>query len=126
MYKSCSRCGKIHPVGVSCAIKREYKGGIERELRRSWSWQKKSMEIRDKAQGLCEVCRDYGVYTYKGLEVHHIDKVKDNPDALLDDSNLVCLCVKHHKQADRGELSKDYLRRLATYREHGYESIDVR
>ena len=126
MYKSCSRCGKIHPVGVSCSIRREYKGGIERELWRSWSWQKKSMEIRDKAQGLCEVCRDYGTYTYKGLEVHHIEKVADNPDALLDDSNLVCLCVKHHKQADRGELSNDYLRRLAEYREHGYDSIDVR
>ena len=117
MFRACSKCGKVHPVGVKCDVGRRYSGGQERKLRSSWDWQKKSLEIRDKAQHLCEVCRDNGVYTYKGLEVHHIDKVKDNPDRLLDDGNLVCLCVEHHKMADKGDLSKEYLSKLAEIRE---------
>ena len=117
MYKACSKCGKIHPANVKCDVGRTYNGGEERKLRASYAWQKKSMEIRDKAQHLCEVCRDNGVYTYKGLEVHHIDKVKDNPDRLLDDMNLVCLCTEHHKEADQGKLTKEYLIKLAEIRE---------
>ena len=73
--------------------------------------------MRASAQYLCEVCRDEGRYTYEGLEVHHIEKVKDNKDRLLDDNNLIVLCVKHHKDADAGRLSKDYLKKLAVGRD---------
>lgn len=117
MWKACSRCGKIHDVNHKCNVNRVYNGGRERELRDTYAWQKKSLEVREKAQYLCEVCRDQGVYTYNDLEVHHIDKVKDEPSKLLDNHNLVCLCVTHHKQADRGEIDKEYLKRLAEARE---------
>ena len=90
-----------------------YKETNERRLRDTYAWQKKSRQIREDSQYLCAVCRDRGVYTYEGVEVHHIDKLSDNPEKLLDDDNLVCLCVEHHKQADRGDLDKDYLRKLA-------------
>lgn len=73
--------------------------------------------MRDKANYLCEVCRDLGVYTYDGLEVHHIVKLRDNPDGLLDNYNLVCLCAMHHKQADSGGIKQEYLRKLARKRE---------
>ncbi len=66
--------------------------------------------------GLCEVCKAQGVYNYNDLEVHHIEKLKDNPDGLLNDDNLICLCVYHHKQADAGELNADYLRELVKER----------
>lgn len=95
----------------------EYKGGKEREARNSHKWHSKSREIRERANNLCEVCRDKGRYVYNGLEVHHIEKVRDNPSKLLDNMNLVCLCVTCHKQADRGEISADYLRELAEKRE---------
>lgn len=117
MFRACSKCGKIHPVNVKCDRGRRYSGGQERKLRASWDWQKKSLEIRDKAQHLCEVCRDNGVFTYTGLEVHHIEKVSESPERLLDDMNLICLCVEHHKKADKGELTKDYLVRLVEVRE---------
>ena len=42
-----------------------------------------------------------------------------NKDKLLDNSNLVCLCTKHHKEADKGLLSKTYLEELARKREQG-------
>ena len=117
MFKACSRCGKIHPVNVQCSVSRTYRGGDERRLRSSWDWNKKSREIRDKAQHLCEVCRDQGLYTYDHLEVHHIDKVSEHPDKLLEDLNCVCLCVEHHKDADAGKITKEYLRSLALLRE---------
>lgn len=88
-------------------------------MRSKWAWQKRSLQVREDAQHLCEVCRDQGRYTHEGLEVHHIERLKDAPELLLDGSNLICLCVKHHKMADKGDLSKDYLRSLAEKREKG-------
>lgn len=117
MYRACSRCGKIHPANVQCSKGREYRGGEERRLRSSWAWNKKSREIRDKAQHLCEVCREQGRYIHDGLEVHHIEKVSEHPDRLLDDLNCICLCVEHHKEADAGHISKGYLYTLAYKRE---------
>ena len=117
MYKACSRCGKLHPAGYRCTKGRQYKGGEERDLRSTYDWKQKRTEIKEKANYLCEVCRDKGLLTYKGLEVHHIEKLADNSDLLCDNDNLVVLCVMHHKQADAGELDKEYLRELARRRE---------
>lgn len=117
MYRSCSKCGKMHKYNEPCNIKRKYSGGQEREMRSSWKWQKKSVEIKDKAQYLCEVCRDQGRYTYDNLEVHHIIKVRQNPDRVFDNYNLICLCREHHRQAEEGDLSQDYLFELAKKRE---------
>lgn len=74
--------------------------------------------IREDSQYLCEVCRSYGVYNYDNLEVHHIIKIKDDPNRLLDRDNLICLCQKHHKLADSGEIEKSYLRELVKKREN--------
>lgn len=65
---------------------------------------------------MCEVCRDQGKVTTEGLEVHHIEKLREDPDGLIEDDNLICLCRKHHRMADDGELDKDYLRGLALRR----------
>ena len=117
MYKSCSRCGKIHDANYRCNVNRIYRGGIERKLRNSYAWEQKSIEIRERANYLCEYCKLQGAYNYNEIEVHHITKLAEDPDGLLDDRNLVCLCVKHHRQADRGEIDSDLLRNLAMVRE---------
>lgn len=116
MYVTCCRCGKIHPRNYKCYKKVSYKMTDERKKRSSYIWKKKAMQIKNDAFGLCEVCKANGIYTYNGLEVHHIVKIKDNSDLFLEDSNLICLCVMHHKQADAGELSMDYLKELAEQR----------
>lgn len=86
-------------------------------MRRTNTWKQKSLIIRERANYLCEVCKDIGVYTYDNLEVHHIEKLKDRPDLLAEDDNLICLCVTHHKQADEGILTKKYLKKLVSKRE---------
>ena len=119
MYRACARCGKIHDASFTCNVGKVYTGGRERAMRSSYSWQKKAEEIKDMSQHLCAVCREQGRYVYAGLEVHHIVKLRDDPDGLLDDSNLVCLCTNCHKLADSGDISADYLRELARRRGEG-------
>ena len=121
MMKSCSKCGKIHDANYKClAAKRTYKAiDNERALRSKYVWTKKSEEIRDRANYLCEVCRANGILTYNNLEVHHITKVIDDEALLLDNDNLICLCQEHHKLADKGEIDANYLRELAAKRERG-------
>lgn len=86
-------------------------------MRNTTSWVHKSLEIKSKSNFLCEVCKDDGVYNYKCLEVHHIDKIKEEPTKFLDDDNLITLCVFHHKLADKGMLEKEYLRNLVRNRD---------
>lgn len=118
MYRSCSKCGKVHPANVKCHSDARVKIATdESRLRSTHRWTLKSREVREKANYLCEVCRDLGQINYTGVEVHHIDALKDRPDLLIENDNLVCLCEMHHEQAERGEISKDYLRQLAQRRE---------
>ena len=114
--KSCSKCGKIHPRGYNCNKGRIYQKADESRLRSKYAWTLKAKQIKEDALGLCEVCKAQGVYTYDGLEVHHITKLSDDRDGLLDDDNLITLCVYHHKQADAGEIDADYLRGLVKER----------
>ena len=118
-YRTCSKCGRIHKVGEKCPTFKPitYRKTEESKLRSKSAWTNKSIEIREKAKGLCEVCKDKGIYTYKGLEVHHITKLRDDSNGLLDNYNLICLCVEHHKQADNGKLDATYLKKLAKKRE---------
>lgn len=115
--KSCSRCGRIHPRNYNCNVGRVYQKTNESRLRSRYAWTKKAKQIKDDANGLCEVCRAQGLYTYEGLEVHHITKLSEDHNGLLDDDNLITLCVYHHKQADAGEIDADYLRELVKVRQ---------
>ena len=119
MYKACSRCGKVHKFNEICPNKRTrfYQSTEERKLRSSNKWKEKSLEIRERANHLCEVCRDNNIFTYDNIEVHHITKIKDDNSKMFDNENLICLCVEHHKQADRNQIDSDYLRQLAKRRE---------
>jgi 5-methylcytosine-specific restriction endonuclease McrA len=114
--KSCSRCGRIHPRGFKCNVGRKYVRTEEKRLRSQYSWTQKAKQIKEDAQGLCEVCRKQGILTYNNLEVHHITKLSEEPEGLLEDDNLICLCVRHHKEADNGEIDADYLREIARER----------
>lgn len=118
IYKSCSVCGKIHSRSGKCPFKRSYFAtGDDRKLRGTSAWQKKSIEIREKANYLCEVCKDQGEYVFDDLEVHHIVKLKDDPTKAFDNMNLICLCQFHHRMADAGDIPTDYLMDIVERRE---------
>lgn len=126
MYKSCSRCGRIHDINYICTHNQpkidysKYNNTEEYRLRNTYAWHTKAEEIKKRSRYLCSVCEDKGIYNYNDLEVHHIIKIKDNKDKLLDDYNLICLCITHHKLADKNKIDKDYLLKLAKEREEKY------
>ena len=113
----CGKCGKIHPIGTRCTRRANKEKDKEHELRSKYSWTKKAQDIKDRSNWLCAICRKEGRLEYDDLEVHHIIKLKDRPDLLTDDSNLICLCTYHHKLADAGKISEDELRRLVAERD---------
>lgn len=120
MLKACGKCGKIHAYNYKCNVGVVYRDKTEEsKLRSKYAWTKKSRQIREDANNLCEVCRDQGVFTYDGLEAHHVIKLSVDANGLLEDDNLICLCVDHHKQADAGKISKDYLLSLIAKRRKG-------
>lgn len=119
MLRACSKCGKVHSDTFVCTpkIKRKYANTEENRLRSKIVWQKKRELIKERSFYLCSVCKEEGDFSYKPLEVHHIEKLRENPSLFLDDSNLIALCLVHHEQADRGKLKADYLRELAAKRD---------
>ena len=118
MYKSCSRCGKIHDYNYKCNKGKIYKQNDIDKLRSTKRWTNKSIELREASNYLCSVCLDEGIYNYKDTQVHHIIKIQDNPDILLENEYLICLCPYHHKMADNNKLDKDYLIKLARDRDN--------
>lgn len=117
MYKACSKCGKLHSYNYKCTANRPVRDDEESKLRNKNKWHNKSKEIREASNYLCSICKEEGVYNYKRISVHHIDKLRDRPDRLLDNYNLIALCDEHHKLADEGKIDKDYLFKLAEARE---------
>ena len=118
MLRSCTKCGRIHDINFKCNGGGRLPQTAEQALRRRTTWTNKSREIREKSKYLCAVCLDKGeARADDDIEVHHIRKLRDYPDGLLEDDNLVCLCTYHHKQADKGELDADYLKQLAQRRD---------
>lgn len=115
--KACSRCGKVHSTSYKCNHNRYKKDTEARKLRSKNIWHSKSNEIRKKSNYLCSVCREENIFTYKGLEVHHITPIEEDKERLLDNYNLICLCQEHHKQAEIGKIDRDYLYLLARRRE---------
>lgn len=117
IYKACSRCKCIHPYNYKCTANTPVRNDDESKLRNKSKWHRKSEEIREASQYLCAICKEEGIYNYKKLEVHHILKLKERPDLLLDNYNLIALCNEHHRLADEGKIDKDYLFKLAKERE---------
>jgi len=117
MYKTCSRCNKIVDYNHKCNKGKVYKHNDIDKLRSTRAWTIKSIEIRELSKYLCSVCLDEGIINYEDVQVHHILKLQNNHELLLEDSNLICLCPFHHKKADNGEISVEYLQELVKKRD---------
>ena len=126
MYKSCSKCGKIHLYNKKCYAGDSFrkKETEANKFRRRIEWRYKSEEIREDSNYLCSVCLDGNhqlehnyKYNYNQLEVHHITPLEEDVTRGLDNYNLICLCNEHHRLAEVGKIDREYLFRLARKRE---------
>ena len=119
MLQSCGYCGKLHKLGYECP-KKPHPHTTQTatdKLRNTYRWQRKRDQIKADAHHMCEVCAAQGKLTTQHLEIHHITKLRDNPNLLTDDTNLICLCRYHHRQADAGQIESHYLKQLAAKRQ---------
>lgn len=126
MLKSCAYCGRIHDKNFRCRESRKARGRYERKEneagRYTWAWRLKSEEIKERSAYLCAVCVKEKTLTHDELETHHIIKLTEAPELLLEDSNLICLCRRHHAMADDNLISEEYLRALVRERDERYEA----
>lgn len=88
-------------------------------FRKSTRWTNKSLQIRQRDKYLCQICirklyNTINVYTYKGVEVHHIVPINEDYDKRLDDDNLITLCQIHHKMADKGLIPREVLQNIVS------------
>ena len=119
MLKSCKYCGRIHDSRYDCGKRprKQYRRKASEAGRYTYAWQLKSREIKERSHYLCAYCLAHGELTYDDLEVHHIVKLTDRPDLLLEDGNLICLCARHHERAESGEIPKKELYELVKTRD---------
>jgi 5-methylcytosine-specific restriction endonuclease McrA len=133
MLKSCKYCGGVHPVGYVCPKKPKRKKAHNntyakdnykvRLFRSSGEWTKKSKEVRNRDNNICQVCYrelyEYctNKYNCTDVSVHHIEKISNNWDKRLDNYNLITLCPICHTAADLGEIPANVLKEIAREQE---------
>lgn len=117
--KACPYCGRIHERGYRCPRKPVHKTERTEAERGRYTkaWRDKAKEIKERSRYLCAACLADGVYTYDTLEVHHIVPLRERPDLLLDDDNLICLCRRHHEMAESGGIPQQDLYKMVEERD---------
>ncbi|MCM1023845.1 MAG: HNH endonuclease [Prevotella sp.] len=118
MLKACPYCKGVHPIGYICPKKpvRKKQNNIA-AFRNTKHWQRKREEIRRRDGYMCRLCAigccgEPVKYNPK-VSVHHIEPLAEAWEKRLEDDNLICLCSRHHEQADNGEIDKELLKKLA-------------
>lgn len=81
------------------------KRGDTKQFYRSEEWINKRKEILKRDNKECQRCKGNGKVG-KGECVHHIKHLKDRPDLVLADSNLISLCYTCHNEVHPEKLQK--------------------
>lgn len=113
--KSCKYCGRIHTTTFDCGQKpkRVKAATDEVSVRNKYRWQKVRKRVNERDHYMCRTCFARGVINTVGLETHHIVPLVEDADLAYEDDNLITLCVEHHKEADRGVITRAELNGLA-------------
>jgi len=131
MLKACQYCGRIHAKGYDCGKKpKRNRQQAETEaalFRSSWQWTKKSLEIRERDNYLCQICLR-GKYNaqrmlqWDDVSVHHIIPVAANKELSMENTNLITLCSYHHEMAEAGKIPISELCEIARQQEEAWEA----
>lgn len=121
MRKSCRYCGRTHDTSETCPLappkwERRNKNTQASKFRSTNAWTQKAERIKERDHYLCRVCMAEGKINGKDLSVHHIVPLASDFSRRLDESNLITLCEKHHRMAERGNIDKSELFELAKAR----------
>lgn len=114
MLKSCKYCGRIHEKSYVCPRKPERKpvkkiikrSSAAVQFRNTNAWKIKREEIKKRDMYLCQICfrNLYGAkvrYNGRDISVHHAESLEENFDKRLDDDNLLTMCGRHHRMAEK-------------------------
>ena len=127
MLKACKHCGRVHPKGYDCgskpkknyaAFKKNAAPSEADRFRWSGAWKRKAEDIKRRDLFLCRVCLaelegTERKHNGRDLSVHHIEPLEEAFELRLSDDNLITLCTGHHRRAERGDISRETLKRLA-------------
>lgn len=131
MLKACHYCGRVHDRKHICQPKKEAqqrrqkkKDTPETRFRYTKQWKDKRESIRVRDRQVCQLCirglhKPERQFETEGLSVHHIVPVAEDWDRRLDDYNLITLCQRHHEMAEKGEVKREELSRIAEEQEEG-------
>lgn len=107
----CKYCNNIHDKYYDCdakvksnRLRRKYKYSNDYKLYNDCyntrKWRRLREEILKDNNYMCEICLELGKINCDDLQVHHIEKVKDNQAKMFDKNNLIVVCRGHHKQIE--------------------------
>lgn len=134
MLKSCSYCSGIHSTTYRCPKKptrHKFNLSGADKFRNTARWRKKSVEVRKRDRGLCQVCirnlyNTQQQYTYETIEVHHIVPLHEDITRGLDDDNLLTLCKYHHNMCESGgEIPRDIQHDIAKEQEYNNKLFSI-
>ena len=117
MKKTCSRCG-IVPDNHVCPYKpKRYIKTTAKTIRQTNRWHQKSLNIRERDDFLCRICRlnlydTVKQYNSSDIEVHHIVPLEMDDSKAFEDSNLISLCRFHHELAECGTIPQQELLKI--------------
>ena len=132
MLRSCQYCGRIHDRKYICPQKqrnilerqekRNEKNREAYQFRDTKTWREKSRQIRERDRYCCQVCirglhDPERQFETDGISVHHIASIREDWEKRLNNENLISLCRRHHEMAERGEIEKTELEKIAKEQE---------
>jgi len=108
---------RIHDSKFDCGQKPKRKKAATEINKFRWSrqWREKAKQIKERDKYLCQMSlrEDPPRYVYTNLEVHHIVPLEEDWDKRLDDENLITLSEEYHERAERGEIPRELLLKIA-------------
>lgn len=112
MLRSCPRCGRIHDPRRKCTAPGRPRSSRADAFRNTAEWQRARNRVRDLDHNMCVLCRYRGSVTIEGLGVHHIVPLGEDYSLRTDEDNLATLCAACHEEAERGDVSREFMRSL--------------
>ena len=89
----------VHKREVSACVALEKIVRLVKEGKfyKSSAWEKKRLEILERDNYECQVCKEEGGFA-PATTVHHLKHLEDRLDLALDDDNLVSVCAACHNR----------------------------